>query len=212
MMHRKTLLKYSAFALAVGACAGTAHGFRGHAGAERDIVIADVEQRLETRFHKADTDGDGLISAEEFASTPLRPGPARPWRHGHHHPRAHTRWKDAAPHESDDVQERREDRRDAMADAVFDALDSDGDGLLSRAEAAPENVRAARRSVAKTRLFTHMDRDGSGTLDRSEVFHHVDRLKHWDSNGDGTLDAQERQASREALREAHRSDHPPARS
>jgi hypothetical protein len=215
MIQRNMLLKPGALALALSACAGAAHGFHNHGDPDRDIVIADVEQRLEARFASADTNGDGVISAEEFAAAKLHPGHLGPGRHGRGHPWEHQSRSDAEGEQGGPEHEhhvRRQAAREQMADAMFDRLDSNGDGQLSRDEAAPDKVRAARRSLAKERLFAHMDRDGSGTLDRSEVFHHVERLKRLDSNGDGSVDTDERAAGRQALRDAHRSGPPAARS
>jgi Ca2+-binding EF-hand superfamily protein len=143
------------------------------------IDVAELEARAAESFASADSNGDGLVSAEEFAvmeRPDRRSGGARqrPGRYG----------------SADELsEEQRSTRRRAHADDLFDELDSDGDGLLSRAEYSAANQRAARQSLGRQRAFERLDADADGVLTIDEF--PPSRLVRLDTDGDGTITAEE---------------------
>ncbi|HEX7037662.1 MAG TPA: hypothetical protein VF210_17970 [Pseudomonadales bacterium] len=165
-----------------------------HARPEFPISLSDVEKRIEERFQALDTDGNGEISAEEYAAAPARTP------HGFHH-RLHRKGPG-------DRGERPMTHRRAQQDfeaAAFDRLDTDGDGLLSREEFDGRKLRAARRAEMRERLFARLDADGSGGLSRDELPDPSRRLAAMDADGDGMVTRAEAHAYRQARADAERS-------
>ena len=113
-------------------------------------------------FNRLDSDGDGRVSAEEFAA---RPGPG-------------PRFFDEADGDDDGALTREELQGaiDAAAEARgragtqmlqrFDTIDTDGDGRITRAE-------------AEGYAFTRADRDGDGFISEDEARSMHDKRRGW---------------------------------
>ena len=78
---------------------------------------------------------------------------------------------------------------EAMQESLFDELDSDADGQISRAEFTADNRQAARAKVAKQRAFSYLDRDDDGVLTTDEF--PPRHLLELDTDGDGLITREE---------------------
>ncbi len=176
-MNTKSLLPLTLVALAL-TMANSAWS-RPH-GPEFPISIADIEAKAAEAFSQADSDGDGEVSPEEFASVePGHRGMEERHRRGRHRPRGHGGHVDGWDH--------RAHGDDQMEADLFAALDTDGNGELSAEEFSHENHRAARKTLMQNRMFAHMDADGNGGLSPDEFPGHARRLSTLDSNADGEV-------------------------
>ncbi len=167
---------------ATAAFAALADGHR----PEFPLSVADARERADARFQAMDSDGSGEISPAELAAAP-----------GPEHRGRHPGWK---RHGRTDDDAGFSEEGDG---ALFDALDDDADGTLSRTEFSAERLREARREHARSRLFERLDRDGSGGLSRAELPDMSRRLAAMDADGDGTV-------TREEARAHHRRPDPAA--
>ena len=166
------------------------------AGADRDakgkrgVSIETLESRAAERFAKADADGDGRVTPEEFAAVRMD-------RRG--------RGEDARRdgRRRDGSRDRRRSRG-LFEDGAFDAADADGDGKLSREEWR-ELPRAA-RDAGRARMFARMDDNGDGVLEAAEFAPNVERLRALDADGDGRLTRREMREGRRGDRDAKARD------
>lgn len=151
---------------------------------KRSVSIETLESRAAERFAKADADGDGRVTPEEFAAVRMD----RRGRRGEDARRDGRRG---------DVPRDRRHPRGPYGEGAFDAADADGDGNLSREEwrELPRAVRAA----ARDRMFARMDDNGDGVLEATEFAPNVERLRALDADGDGRL-------TRREMREGRRRD------
>ena len=141
---------------------------------ERDAHRAEI-------FALVDTNGDGLISSEEFAAADL---PARP--RGPQQSRWGGRYQGA---QGSNGHARQNGAMAAMEEDLFLALDADADGVISRDEFSAAAMGEARRAARKSRFFARADADGDGYLSPEEF--PPRRLATLDANGDGEIDADE---------------------
>ncbi len=151
-----------AAALAASAVAGSKDRF--------PISLDDLRAEAVERFNAADADGDGLVTAEEFAAVDARQaagGERRP-----------ERGDGGAQH-----------RAEKAGDRVFEVGDSDGDGQLSREEY--DQVPAALRAERQRRWFTRLDANEDGALAIDEFPSRATRLAKLDANGDGQISRDE---------------------
>lgn len=203
MKTRNIAIAAGALTLAVAAWQVAAEpGARSHGPHGKfPININEAEQRATARFAKLDANNDGVISDTEFKSSA---GDSA----GH---RAHHRgWKDRMSHEQrkshhnlsdEEKQERRaahQTRRAQFEEQMFDVMDKDGDGQLSREEASAENRRVAKQQLFKAHAFDRLDADDSGAIDRAEFAVRLERLKAADANADGMVSRDELRSMRHA--------------
>lgn len=186
MNHRTASVLAAVLALGVGAVAVA--GDR----PEFPLSVAEARERAEARFQRLDADGNGEISAAEFADADEQRRPRGPHQH-----RFPGRGPDAAAAPDGP----------APDDAVFERLDEDGDGLLSKAEFSRERLRDAGRAEARARRFARLDADGNGSLSRTELPDGSDRLEAMDADGDGQVTREEaRQHRQQGPRHGPRDD------
>lgn len=186
------------FAGAVAACAAAAVSagppawLGGHHGPDYPISVPEARDRAEAHFQELDADGSGEISAAELASAPR----GERWvirHHGHH---AHAR------RSGDGDASAAGERHAAMNTAVFERLDEDGDGLLSKTELDMRRLREVRHELMRERVFARLDADASGGLSREELPDRSRRLAAMDADDDGTVTREEARAHRERHRHA----------
>lgn len=134
------------------------------------ISVEEIDARRVEVFVSVDSNGDGLISAEEFAAAELPKGR----RGGQHKQRG-----------GDGDEEAWAARREAMEEDLFFALDANADGVISRDEFSTEAMREARQANRKSRLFERADQDGDGYLSPDEF--PPRRMAQLDANGDGEI-------------------------
>ena len=164
------------------------------AKAKRGVAIEDLQARTARRFARADADGDGRVTPEEFAATRMD----RRGRRGGDADRG-SRRRDG------ETDRRRPAGRfggGAFGETAFDAADADGDGQLSREEWR-ELPRAA-RAAARERMFARLDANDDGALEVSEFGPDMERLNALDADGDGRLTRSEMREGRKR----HRGDKP----
>lgn len=124
-------------------------GDRDPRGPEFPISVAEARERAEARFAEIDSDGNEQISRAEFDAAPM-------------------------PHHTPGRRDMRAAGRDMMREHMFMALDTDGDGSLSRDDLPDMAGRLAQ-----------MDDDGDGLVTRAEARAHH-RAKGDDRRADGT--------------------------
>tara|TARA_Y100001934_G_scaffold266473_1_gene345974 strand:- start:42 stop:581 length:540 start_codon:yes stop_codon:yes gene_type:complete len=163
-MNKQIILSLGALAaacLVAGPAAARPHDL----GPRLPISLEQMQARATTAFESADSNGDGQITVEEFDAAELP-------RRRPHGPMGKRRLEHG-PGE--------------MHDEMFDALDSDGDGYLSREEVSPEHRRDTIKSLMKQRAFSRLDEDDSGTLTQTEFSRRLEWLETLDANEDGEV-------------------------
>lgn len=143
---------------------------------KRSVSIETLESRAAEHFAKADADGDGRVTPEEFAAVRMD----RRGRRGEDARRDGRR--------GDGPRDRRRSRG-PFGDGAFDAADADGDGNLSRDEW--RELPRAVAEAARERMFARMDDNGDGVLEAAEFAPNVERLRALDADGDGRLTRRE---------------------
>jgi len=161
----------------------------GQRGPEFPVSVADAKNRAEARFQELDADGSGEISPAELAAAP------KPLRLGHGPSHRHMHGKDAGTSASAGEHGGKWRGTGGAVDAdLFERLDEDGDGLLSKAEFDASKIREARRESMQEWVFARLDRDGSGGISRDELPDMSRRLEAMDADGDGTVTREEARA------------------
>ncbi len=168
------------------------------------IDLDDLRAKEEARFTAVDANGDGLVSAEEFATVDHR-RILGALRHrgerdrGGARPRAAVGEHDGVDREAvrSRMELRRADREEREREArirSFETADADDDGQLSAQEYAdlPATANAERRR----RLFTRLDQNEDGSLTPDEFPSLVDRLQTLDADSDGLVTRDEMRAGR----------------
>ncbi len=161
------------------ASAPPAHAARDEGRYDRfPISVEALDARRAEVFANVDTDGDGLISAEEFAAAEM---PKRP--RGGHHKRGG--WHGGSGEPTEEMIAERSEAMAGMEEELFHALDADADGVVSRDEFSREAMHEAKKASMKSRLFERADADGDGYLSPDEF--PPRRLANLDANGDGKI-------------------------
>ncbi len=155
---------------------------------EFPISLEEARARAEARFQELDADGDGTISASEFAQAPM------PRFHDRLHGKPSRTGSEADGQRRAPDRAERPTRREASESELFARLDENGDGQLSRAEFSRERIREARQAIAREQMFQRLDDDGDGTLSRDELPDMVSRLEAMDADDDGQVTRDEARA------------------
>ena len=141
------------------------------------ISVEEMDARRAEVFASVDSNGDGLISTDEFAAAEL----PRPHRGGHKQMNHRSERGEGSEGQSAE----RAARRDAMDENLFHALDKNTDGVISREEFSTQAMREARTDSMKSHMFERADQDGDGYLSPDEF--PPRRLAQLDANGDGEV-------------------------
>lgn len=150
-------------------------------GADRfPIAVEAFDARRAEIFSRIDVDGDGLISSEEF--TEHKPRRRRGPDQGKH---PGTRGEHSRP---------TDEQIAAMEDSLFERLDANEDGVLSRDEFSTGAMRSARKDGMRDSLFARADGNGDGFLTPDEF--PPGPAADMDLDGDG-------QITRDEIRAAH---------
>ena len=175
----------------------------------RHIDLSELQAVEEKRFAAADTDGDGLVSAEEFATVDPRQFSAgmriqvdrgarqgRAAGDGRQGP-GRDSFRQRMEQRRAEIEERlaeHEKRRQKARTRDFETADTDGDGQLSPGEYSdmPETVRATRQRE----MFARLDENDDGVLTPEEFPSVVDRLRTLDADGDGLVTRDEMRTGR----------------
>ena len=161
------------------------------------IDLSEAKAKEEARFTAIDTDGDGLVSADEFAAVDPRQLFAG-LRQGAQRGEREARQRGAQRDRSRAIKERRqaehEGRERTARREAFETADVDDDGQLSTEEYGdmPAVVDAERRRE----MFARLDANGDGSLAPDEFPSVVTRLEMLDANGDGLVTRDEMRAAR----------------
>lgn len=177
----------------------TAAALAGPRGPEFPISVAQAKDRAEARFKELDTDGSGDISPAEMAAAPK----FHRFAHGHGS-KGHHRGGDAE--RSGDGSALWLEKREAMNAEMFERLDENDDGLLSKEEFNTAKLTEARREATQEHVFARLDKDGSGGITREELPDMSRRLEAMDADGDGMVTREEARAHRKAHRDARRAE------
>ena len=173
------------------------------------IDLKELQAAEEKRFAAADADGDGLVSAEEFAAVDPRQLSAgvRGWgdrgggqrrmagdgRRGPERAAVRQRMEQRRA----EIEKRRtegEKRRQEARTRDFETADSDGDGKLSSEEYG--DMPATLKATRQREMFARLDENEDGVLTPEEFPSMVGRLQALDADGDGLVTREEVRAGR----------------
>jgi len=204
----------AAFALAAGAAALAATATTPPAppapgsppsDGPKPVVIKDVQAREDAAFKAADTNGDGKVSLDEFMAM-KRPdgghGMGGPMMGGHGMWGHGFTMGDSGAMKGGDCGKKgwmpTADERTKFQNRLFDAMDTDHNGQLSRDEFA--QGRDAAKTVMRQAFFERLDANHDGYLSRSEWPSFAARLQQADTNHDGVVTPDEMRAAHDAAR------------
>lgn len=181
---KKILYLSLVVALGVSSYASAQRFHKGHGrGPMRGFMNLDLDQNGEItleemraakleRWLRADANNDGVITRDEVAKLRENRGARR---------------FDRRDKNNDGLISRDEVPR--MPKAIFDDLDADKNGSLSRTELTAKRGQTLEE---KNKRFDHIDANGDGKVSKAEIIEHVDeRFKQLDLNGDGIVDREE---------------------
>ena len=172
-------------------------------GGPKSITIKDVQAREDAAFKAADTNGDGKLSLDEFMAMKRPDGGHGGMMGG---PMGgHGMWGGHAMmpggHDGDcgkkDWTPTAEERTKFQND-MFDAMDADRNGQLSRDEFAKAHDLA--KQVIRKEVFARLDANHDGFLARDEMPSFAANLKTADTSHDGVVTPDEMRAAHDAAR------------
>ncbi len=165
------------------------------------IDLSEAKAKEEARFTAIDTDGDGLVSADEFAAadprhlfTGLGQGAQSGEREARQRGERRGERRDRARAIKDRRQAKHDERKRTARREAFETADIDDDGQLSTEEY--ENMPAAVDAERRREMFARLDANGDGSLVPDEFPSVVTRLEMLDADGDGLVTRDERRAGR----------------
>lgn len=146
------------------------------------ISQAEMRAQAEKRFARQDANKDGQLSADELRAPRGKHGGGR---HG---------WRGRGGGGLAGA----EGGPSAMIDRMFERLDTNRDGTVTRAEAdAAKTQWAQRGEQMRTAMLKRVDTNGDGAVSKAEAMAQADaRFARQDANKDGRIDVQEREAIR----------------
>lgn len=161
------------------------------------ISVAEITARGVETFTLMDSNGDAVVTFEEFSAVdPETLAAGRSIKNGPHRPRMPHHPGGPGPGTGDDG-----DWQAEYFNELFLRLDSDGDGMLSAAEFAADNQQQARRALHQERMFARLDSNHDKVLTLEEL--PGQRLILRDTDGDGQITRMEMHSGTE-----HRFDKP----
>jgi Ca2+-binding EF-hand superfamily protein len=184
---------------------GRAHGFIAKLDVDGDGAISREEAEghfLAKKFDKLDANGDGLLTADELAAMKKRGGKGK-WKHRDKDPQARAERIMAKLDADSSGSISRDEAEGHFLAKKFDALDADGDGLLTLDELAAMKGHHKKRgkhgkrhkdpSVHAERKMSKLDADGDGVLSRAEVegTRLEEKFTAIDADGDGKITKEE---------------------
>ena len=151
------------------------------------IDIAQAQARADRMFSHVDADANGEISPQELQNMTAKRGGKWRGRPPAGHPGMPGRWWQ-------DMQgpEHPTESADAVRGKIFEALDTDSDGLLSPQEFS--QVRETTQRVIQRQRFKRLDSNSDGRLTRDEFPGFIQRLQQLDRDGNGVVTRQEMRA------------------
>jgi hypothetical protein len=183
----------------VAGCLAAPAALAQHRGPQFPIDLAELKAQEEARFAAADSDSDGMVSADEFAALDPRQAMTDGPRHGARRGKRGSARPDGPQPGGFN---RRFEAQDADGDSsvslaeftgpqsdLFQEADANGDGVLSEDEHA--GLRAAARTLTQRRAFTRLDADGDHVLTPAEFPSRHSRLAAYDADGDGQVSRDE---------------------
>ncbi len=185
----KKSINFALLAALTGLTAGTSWSH--HHDRDFPISIAEAESQAGEVFRTMDANGDGKLTREEFAKaeTPMPKG-------RHHAYSGMHRGEGGAHHRPGHHGDRQPPDPAALDAALFDALDTDGDGKLSRDEFSHEKMHETHQRLRKDEMFARLDSNDDGVLTNDELLdRRLERLKNVDANGDGNVTREEMKAA-----------------
>ncbi len=147
------------------------------------VTADEIEQRMDAHFSNVDSDSNGVLSKAELEANARKDSVAR------------VRRMLAKLDANGDDQISPDEVRGRLG-AHFAQADTDGDGLLSKAEL---EANASKDSVARVRrMLAKLDTDGNGVLSRDELQGGTpqDTIRRFDEDGNGAISAEEFAARR----------------
>jgi len=143
-------------AAANGAAANKRHTRPKHRGNRHEHLSPEERQaHIDAKFSEIDVNTDDMISREELAAARL-PHPRRGKGGG----------RDNDPSSSEEWSQKHAVQIAEMRGKLFESMDSDSDGTLSKDEFA--ELHTTRKALMKQHMFQRMDRDEDGFLSRDE--------------------------------------------
>lgn len=196
---KTTPIKFATLALAVSLLC-TQTWAEGEERQGRSIDIEQIKERLQSEFDKGDSNKDGSLSKEEFASVlssrNSRDGQRffagnqaeearRPARGGFQRDRVGTESSDRRA-----VLEKRPQPSQDLDTGNFEALDQDKDGSISEEEYAKRRESLASRK--SDREFARLDIDGNESIEFWEFSAaRINSFREMDTNNDNVVSAEE---------------------
>ena len=172
------------------------------------ISLAEIEARSTEHFAKIDTDRSGDIDITEFEAAEMpRSGHPMRMRGNHHQGGKETARgpRNGHPRGLPDSEARQLMRATIEAE-LFAIMDSDSDGVISKAEFTDGNKHEARRTARKRAMFKVLDTNQDQRLSADEMPNPAKRLQDADSDADGSISRKEMHAHHRSIQQKKHQD------